>query len=69
MSEPRVVIVGAGMGGLSSALLLAHQGLDVTVVPPPVRPPLRHGRAVTRLGDSEHFAKPQGSCMPRWKGR
>ena len=32
MSEPRVVIVGAGMGGLSSALLLAHQGLDVTVV-------------------------------------
>ncbi|MEY4470415.1 MAG: Hydroxyneurosporene desaturase [Pseudomonadota bacterium] len=32
MSEHRVVIVGAGMGGLSSALLLAHQGLDVTVV-------------------------------------
>ncbi|WP_416548092.1 1-hydroxycarotenoid 3,4-desaturase CrtD [Limnohabitans sp. DCL3] len=32
MSEHKVVIVGAGMGGLSSALLLAHQGLDVTVV-------------------------------------
>lgn len=32
MSEHRVVIVGAGMGGLSSAILLAHQGLDVTVV-------------------------------------
>jgi 1-hydroxycarotenoid 3,4-desaturase len=32
MSEHRVVIVGAGMGGLCSALLLAHQGLDVTVV-------------------------------------
>ena len=32
MHEPKVVIVGAGMGGLSSALLLAHQGLDVTVV-------------------------------------
>ena len=32
MSEPKVVIVGAGMGGLSSALLLAHQGMDVTVV-------------------------------------
>lgn len=32
MSEHKVVIVGAGMGGLSSALLLAHQGLDVTVL-------------------------------------
>jgi 1-hydroxycarotenoid 3,4-desaturase len=32
MAEHKVVIVGAGMGGLSSALLLAHQGLDVTVV-------------------------------------
>jgi 1-hydroxycarotenoid 3,4-desaturase len=32
MHEPKVVIIGAGMGGLSSALLLAHQGLDVTVV-------------------------------------
>ena len=32
MSEQRVVIVGAGMGGLCSAILLAHQGLDVTVV-------------------------------------
>ena len=32
MSEHKVVIVGAGMGGLSSAILLANQGLDVTVV-------------------------------------
>jgi 1-hydroxycarotenoid 3,4-desaturase len=32
MSEHRVVIVGAGMGGLCSAITLAHQGLDVTVV-------------------------------------
>jgi 1-hydroxycarotenoid 3,4-desaturase len=32
MSEQRVVIIGAGMGGLCSAILLAHQGLDVTVV-------------------------------------
>ncbi|MDP4614168.1 MAG: FAD-dependent oxidoreductase, partial [Limnohabitans sp.] len=32
MSEHRVVIVGAGMGGLCSAIALAHQGLDVTVV-------------------------------------
>jgi len=32
MSEHKVVIIGAGMAGLSSAILLAHQGLDVTVV-------------------------------------
>jgi 1-hydroxycarotenoid 3,4-desaturase len=32
MSEHKVVIVGAGMGGLSSAIALAHHGLDVTVV-------------------------------------
>ncbi len=32
MSERKVVIVGAGMAGLSSAMLLAHQGMDVTVV-------------------------------------
>jgi 1-hydroxycarotenoid 3,4-desaturase len=29
---PRVVVVGAGIGGLVSALLLAHRGLDVTLV-------------------------------------
>jgi 1-hydroxycarotenoid 3,4-desaturase len=32
MSEQRVVIVGAGMGGLCSAIALAYQGLHVTVV-------------------------------------
>jgi 1-hydroxycarotenoid 3,4-desaturase len=32
MSEHKVVIVGAGIGGLCSAMVLAHQGLDVTVV-------------------------------------
>ena len=32
MSEHRVVIVGAGMGGLCSAIALAYQGLHVTVV-------------------------------------
>ena len=31
-SSPRVVIVGAGMGGLAAALTLAGAGLDVTVV-------------------------------------
>ncbi|WP_233259066.1 1-hydroxycarotenoid 3,4-desaturase CrtD [Rubrivivax albus] len=31
-SEPRVVVVGAGIGGLVSALLLAHQGVAVTLV-------------------------------------
>jgi 1-hydroxycarotenoid 3,4-desaturase len=29
---PRVVVVGAGIGGLVSSLLLAHRGLDVTLV-------------------------------------
>ena len=32
LREHRVVVVGAGVGGLVSALLLAHQGLQVTVV-------------------------------------
>jgi 1-hydroxycarotenoid 3,4-desaturase len=32
MKPHRVIVVGAGMGGLVSALQLAHQGLDVTVV-------------------------------------
>ncbi len=32
MADRRVVVVGAGMGGLVSALLLAQRGLSVTVV-------------------------------------
>ena len=32
LREHRVVVVGAGIGGLVSALLLAHRGLRVTVV-------------------------------------
>ena len=32
MAEHKVVVIGAGMGGLVSALQLAQQGLDVTVV-------------------------------------
>jgi len=32
MNTHKVVVVGAGMGGLVAALQLAHQGLDVTVV-------------------------------------
>ena len=32
MSDARVVIVGAGMGGLVSALLLAHRGVEVVVI-------------------------------------
>ncbi|MCG5535091.1 1-hydroxycarotenoid 3,4-desaturase CrtD [Ectothiorhodospira mobilis] len=32
MNSPRIVIIGAGIGGLSAALELAHRGLDVTVV-------------------------------------
>ncbi len=32
MADHKVVVIGAGIGGLVSALRLAHQGLDVTVV-------------------------------------
>ena len=32
MADKRVVVVGAGMGGLAAALRLAHAGLQVTVV-------------------------------------
>lgn len=32
IQTPRVVVVGAGIGGLASALVLAHHGLDVTLV-------------------------------------
>ena len=31
-SSPKILILGAGVGGLTSALELAHQGLDVTVI-------------------------------------
>ncbi|MEY4524278.1 MAG: hypothetical protein RIR27_1354 [Pseudomonadota bacterium] len=32
LKSPKVLIVGAGIGGLSAALTLSHQGLDVTVI-------------------------------------
>lgn len=32
MKSPKILIVGAGIGGLTAALELSHQGLDVTVV-------------------------------------
>ena len=32
MAKDRVIVIGAGMGGLSAALLLAARGLDVTVL-------------------------------------
>jgi phytoene desaturase len=32
MSVRRVVVVGAGFGGLTSALLLAKKGFEVTIV-------------------------------------
>lgn len=38
MSTDRVIVVGAGIGGLVAALLLAQQGLDVVVVERTARP-------------------------------
>ncbi|MEQ1710981.1 MAG: FAD-dependent oxidoreductase, partial [Hyphomicrobium sp.] len=32
MKSKRIVVVGAGIGGLTSALLLAANGCDVTLV-------------------------------------
>ena len=31
-NKPRAIIVGAGPGGLASAMLLAYSGVDVTVI-------------------------------------
>ncbi|MEL6965510.1 MAG: FAD-dependent oxidoreductase, partial [Pseudomonadota bacterium] len=32
MTAPRVIVVGAGMGGLAAAMDLARKGADVTVL-------------------------------------
>ncbi|MFQ3316723.1 MAG: phytoene desaturase, partial [Candidatus Poseidoniaceae archaeon] len=32
LNKPTALIVGSGPGGLASALLLAHSGIDVTIL-------------------------------------
>lgn len=32
LKSPKIVIVGAGIGGLAAAMRLSHEGLDVTVI-------------------------------------
>src|SRR4051812_27437428 len=49
----RVVIIGAGPGGLAGAMLLAHAGFDVTVLE---RLPFAGGRASTLSGQGFRFA-------------
>ena len=48
MSEARVVVIGAGVGGLVSALLLAQRGLQVTLVEAQPQP---GGKIHTRMVD------------------
>ena len=58
MADDRVVVIGAGVGGLVSAALLAAHGYDVTVVEARRRP----GRQVAR-GDVDggaHRCRPDG---------
>ncbi len=38
MRTPRVIVVGAGIGGLVAALLLATRGFDVTVIERAAKP-------------------------------
>ena len=51
----RVVVVGAGMGGLTAALLLAARGLQVTVVEKADRP---GGRRTGLPSDISYFFLP-----------
>ena len=51
-SNAKVVIVGAGPGGLASALLLARAGVDVTILE---KQPRVGGRTATISADGFHF--------------
>lgn len=52
MPVPHVVIIGAGPGGLAASLLLAHQGVRVTLLE---RQPRVGGRTATLTQDGFHF--------------
>lgn len=56
MKDKRIVIVGAGPGGLTSAMILAHRGFRVTVVEKSDRVGGRNGEL--RVGDYSHDIGP-----------
>jgi phytoene desaturase len=43
MERKRVIVVGAGQGGLTAAMILAHKGFDVTVLEKHAKPGGRNG--------------------------
>ncbi len=63
VAQERVVVIGAGIGGLAAALRLAHAGLDVTVVERAARPGGK--MASVRVGDSRVETGPTVFTM-RW---
>ena len=59
MAEPEVLVVGAGIGGLSAALALAARGVPVRILEAAARP---GGKAGTVCLDGMHTLIADGTC-------